>query len=78
MTAQWTCERVIERLRSLGNPNLAKEIGKDHGLAGQLWRTGIHDARGLAALIDDPAKVTPHCKAAGSCFFGKKDRNKAG
>lgn len=38
---------------------LAKEIGVDHRLAGQLWRTGIHDARALAALIDDPAKVTP-------------------
>lgn len=37
---------------------LAKEIGTDHRLAGQLWRTGIHDARVLAALIDDPAKVT--------------------
>ena len=37
---------------------LAKEIGRDHALAGQLWRTGIHDARCLAALIEDPAKVT--------------------
>ncbi|MCX5646898.1 MAG: DNA alkylation repair protein [Phycisphaerae bacterium] len=37
---------------------LAKEIGKNHALAGRLWRTGIHDARILAALIDDPAKVT--------------------
>ncbi|MBP7052065.1 MAG: DNA alkylation repair protein [Phycisphaerae bacterium] len=38
--------------------SLAKEIGRDHALAAQLWRTGIHDARCLAALIDDPAKVT--------------------
>ena len=38
---------------------LAKEIGRDHSLAAQLWRTGIHDARILAALIDDPVKVTP-------------------
>jgi 3-methyladenine DNA glycosylase AlkD len=37
---------------------LAKEIGKNHKLALALWRTGVHDARGLAALIDDPAKVT--------------------
>ena len=37
---------------------MAKEIGKDHDLARQLWATGILDARGLAALIDDPAKVT--------------------
>jgi len=37
---------------------LAKEIGTDHRLAAQLWRTGVHDARALATLIDDPAKVT--------------------
>jgi len=36
---------------------LAKEIGTDHRLAQQLWRSGNHDARGLAALIDDPAAV---------------------
>jgi 3-methyladenine DNA glycosylase AlkD len=36
---------------------LAKEIGPDHRLAQQLWRSGNHDARGLAALIDDPAAV---------------------
>ncbi|MGE5363217.1 MAG: DNA alkylation repair protein [Bacteroidota bacterium] len=37
---------------------LAKEIKRDHELALQLWRSGIHEARILAALIDDPAKVT--------------------
>jgi 3-methyladenine DNA glycosylase AlkD len=36
---------------------LAKEIGTDRRLAQQLWRSGNHDARGLAALIDDPAVV---------------------
>ena len=36
---------------------LAKQIGRDHALAQQLWRSGNHDARGLAALIDDPAVV---------------------
>jgi len=36
---------------------LAREIGTDHRLAQQLWRSGNHDARGLAALIDDPAAV---------------------
>lgn len=64
---------------------LAKEIGADHRLAGQLWRTGIHDARGLAALIDDPALVTPSqmerwakdfnswavCDTACGCLFDK-------
>jgi 3-methyladenine DNA glycosylase AlkD len=37
---------------------LAKEIGTDHDLAQQLWSSGNHDARGLAALIDDPRQVT--------------------
>ncbi|MBU0979522.1 MAG: DNA alkylation repair protein [Nanoarchaeota archaeon] len=36
----------------------AKEIGKDHGLALELWKTGIHEARMLAVFIDDPAQVT--------------------
>jgi 3-methyladenine DNA glycosylase AlkD len=38
---------------------LAREIGRDHKLALQLWTTGIHDARHLAALVGDPAAVTP-------------------
>ncbi|MFA5107729.1 MAG: DNA alkylation repair protein [Patescibacteria group bacterium] len=38
---------------------LAKEIGKDHALAEQLWKTKIHEARILAGFIDDPALVTP-------------------
>ena len=37
---------------------LAKEIGTDHRLAQQLWRSGNLDARGLAALIDDHRQVT--------------------
>lgn len=36
----------------------AQEIGKDHDLALALWRTGIAEARILAALIDDPHAVT--------------------
>jgi 3-methyladenine DNA glycosylase AlkD len=37
---------------------LAKEIGRDHKLALDLWRTGITEARIVAAMIDDPAKLT--------------------
>ncbi len=37
---------------------LAKDIGKDHDLALKLWDTGFHEARILAAFIDDPKKVT--------------------
>ena len=36
----------------------AKEIGKDHILAGKLWSSGVHEARILASMIDDPALVT--------------------
>jgi 3-methyladenine DNA glycosylase AlkD len=37
---------------------LAKEIGKDHALALELWDSGIHEARILACNIDDPKFVT--------------------
>lgn len=37
---------------------MAKEAGRDHALAEQLWRSGIHEARILATLVDDPAKTT--------------------
>ncbi|MGW8251979.1 MAG: DNA alkylation repair protein, partial [Anaerolineales bacterium] len=37
---------------------LAKEIGRDHGLALGLWDSGIHEARILACYIDDPQQVT--------------------
>ena len=36
---------------------LAKEIGKDHRLAGELWASGIHEARILAGMVDDPNAV---------------------
>lgn len=37
---------------------LAKQFKKDHSLAKSLWATGIHEARILAFLIDDPKEVT--------------------
>ncbi len=36
----------------------AKQIGKDHRLAQQLWKSGIHEARILATLIAESEKVT--------------------
>jgi len=42
-------------------PNLrkiAKEAGKDHVLAQELWASGIHEARILASMVDDPKAVT--------------------
>lgn len=43
----------IPFLRQLG-----KKIGKNHKLAGQLWKTKIHEARLLAAFIEEPGRVT--------------------
>lgn len=37
---------------------IAKEIGKDHQLAIDLWKTKIHDARILASMVDEKDKVT--------------------
>jgi 3-methyladenine DNA glycosylase AlkD len=37
---------------------LAKDIGKDHDLAQGLWDTGMHEARILASMVDDPKLVT--------------------
>lgn len=37
---------------------MAKRIGKNHSLALGLWKTGDHHARILAALIDEPERVT--------------------
>jgi len=37
---------------------LAKQTGKNHGLALKLWQSGVHEARILACLIDDPQRVT--------------------
>jgi len=110
MTDRWTSEKVVEQLKSLGDPRavegaarfgiqvpdilgvsapnlrrLAREIGRSHHLADRLWQTGIHDARILAALIDDPTQVTPRqmerwagdfnswavCDAACGCLFDK-------
>lgn len=44
----------IPKLRAL-----AKEIGRDHALAQKLWASGIHEARILASMVDEPARVTP-------------------
>ena len=37
---------------------MAGEIGNDHKLAQLLWASGIHEARILAGLVDEPALVT--------------------
>jgi 3-methyladenine DNA glycosylase AlkD len=37
---------------------LAKKIGRDHFLSQELWSSGIHEAKVLAAMVDEPSKVT--------------------
>lgn len=38
--------------------SMAKRLGKRHVLAIGLWDSGVHEARILAALVEEPAKVT--------------------
>ena len=37
---------------------IARQIGRDHRLALELWASGIHEARILACIIDDHKRVT--------------------
>ena len=37
---------------------MARRVGKDHSLALGLWDAGYHEARILAALVDDPEAVS--------------------
>ncbi len=37
---------------------LAKQIGRDHALALDLWNSDVYDARIIGLLIDDPKQVT--------------------
>ena len=43
----------IPVLRKLG-----RECGRSHDLAAALWESGVHEARILATLVDEPARVT--------------------
>ncbi len=43
----------IPALRKMG-----RELGMDHQLALELWKSAIHEARILACMIDDPELVT--------------------
>ena len=52
---------VREKRLGVSIPDLrkmAKEIGKDHKLSLKLWKTGIQEARIIAAMIDRPEEVT--------------------
>jgi 3-methyladenine DNA glycosylase AlkD len=48
---------------------VARELGTDHRLALELWKTGSHEARILAGMVDDPREVTPEqLEAWVACF----------
>ncbi|MHB8606271.1 MAG: DNA alkylation repair protein [Thermoplasmatota archaeon] len=38
---------------------IAKREGRSHALAAALWKSGRHEARILAAFVDEPSRVTP-------------------
>ncbi len=53
----------IHAAESLGVPmaamkRIARDVGRDHALAAELWATGIYEARTVAALVDEPELVT--------------------
>jgi 3-methyladenine DNA glycosylase AlkD len=53
----------IRGARVLGVPvrtlrAIARETGRDHRLAGELWASGVHEARILASIVAEPPRVT--------------------
>lgn len=52
---------------------LAKEIGKDHSLAQELWGSKIHEAKLLAAFIEEPKLVTENQMEAWVADFDSWD-----
>jgi 3-methyladenine DNA glycosylase AlkD len=53
MTAERRLGVAVPEMRKI-----AKEIGKDHPLALELWRTGIPEAMMVASMVDLPKEVT--------------------
>lgn len=55
------CGIAVEHRLCVSVPDLrliAKNLGKNHELALALWGTGYADARILASMVDEPAKVS--------------------
>jgi len=92
------CEDILERLKSLANPEavagmarygistqntlgvsipvlrkMAREIGRNHALAQELWSSGVHEARILASMIDDPRLVSEEQMEAWAADFDSWD-----
>lgn len=59
--AHW--KKKPRRLKSFGIGltqlrKLAKQVGRDHKLALQLWKSDYYDAKVIGLLIDDPKQIT--------------------
>ncbi len=66
----------VSRAYGLSAPQmhkLAHEAGGDHALALELWRSGVHDARHIAALVADPTQVTEKLMERWARDFGSWD-----
>jgi 3-methyladenine DNA glycosylase AlkD len=52
---------------------LAKKLGRDHALSGELWASGWHEARILAAFVEEPGRVTRRLMDARAAQFDSWD-----
>ena len=52
---------------------MKRDAAARHELAGELWESGIHEARILAALVDDPSLVTREQMDAWAAAFDSWD-----
>lgn len=68
----------INPTNTLGVPipvlrGLARQIGRDHDLAMMLWETGVHEARILASMVDNPTQVREAQMETWVCDFDSWD-----
>lgn len=52
---------------------IAREAGRNHPFALRLWKSGIHEARILASMIDEPQMVTEAQMERWACDFDSWD-----
>jgi 3-methyladenine DNA glycosylase AlkD len=52
---------------------MAREIGRNHLLAQELWSSGVHEARILASMVDDPRLVSEEQMEAWAAGFDSWD-----
>ncbi|MDW5564007.1 MAG: DNA alkylation repair protein [Methanomassiliicoccus sp.] len=52
---------------------MARRLGKNHAVAAALWSTGVHEARILATMVDEPTTVTEEQMEAWALEFRSWD-----